>query len=98
MGPEPIRRILCSSLLRGIRRANCRPKPERVTSRNALRCRRAPLSVEPNLTNPLHSREDVVSGLTAHTDELGADDARHEIARQIENFLRCRTVEPFAQD
>ncbi len=43
-------------------------------------------------------RQHVVGGLAPHPHQLGADDAGDEVLRQIENFLRGRAVEAFAED
>jgi len=52
-----------------------------------LRHRHA-LAIEVNLANPFDPGQHVIGGLTAHTHQFGADNSGHEIARQIQNFLR----------
>ena len=54
----------------------------------------AALPVEVNFADALDPREHVIGRLAAHPDELGADDAGDEIARQIENFLRRGAIQP----
>jgi hypothetical protein len=59
---------------------------------------RHPLPIQPNFTDAFDPREHVVNRLAADAHQFRTDDARHEIARKIENFLRCRAFEPFAKD
>jgi len=51
-------------------------------------CRRHALAIEVDLANPFDPGQHVIGGLTAHTHQFGADNSGHEIARQIQNFLR----------
>ena len=63
-----------------------------------LRHLRHALSIEPHFADTFDSREDVINRLASDTDQFRAHNARHEIAGQIENFLRSRVLESFAKD
>src|SRR4030081_1451115 len=52
-----------------------------------LRLRHA-LSIQPNFTDAFDPREHVINRLAADAHQLRADNARHEIARNIQNLLR----------
>src|SRR5205085_11344849 len=56
------------------------------------------LPVEINFADALDPRENVIGGLTPDANQLGADNSAHEIAGQIENFLRRCAIETFAED
>jgi hypothetical protein len=56
------------------------------------------LSVEPNFANAFDAREYVIDGLAANAHQLRPNDAGHEIAREIENFLRRRAFESLAKN
>src|SRR5881392_2342073 len=56
------------------------------------------LAVYPNFADAFYPREHVVHSLAAEAHQFRADDARHKIAGQIQNLLRCRTVEPLAKN
>ena len=47
---------------------------------------------------PFDPRQHVIGRLTAHTHQLGADNSGHEIARQIQNFLRGCAFKPLAKN
>ena len=63
-----------------------------------LRHLRHALPVQPDFADAFDAREDVIDRLAAEAHQFRADDARHEIARQIENLLRRRAIEPFAKN
>ena len=63
-----------------------------------LRHLRHALPVEPHFADTFDSREDVINRLASDTDQFRAHNARHEIAGQIENFLRSRALESFAKN
>ncbi len=63
-----------------------------------LRYLRHALAVEINLTNAFDAREHVINRLAANAHQFRADDARHEIARKIENLLWRRAFEAFAKN
>ena len=56
------------------------------------------LAIEVHFADPLDAREHVVNRLAADAHKLGADDARDEIARQIENLLGRSTLQALAKD
>src|SRR5436190_8860642 len=60
--------------------------------------RRHALPIEVNLANPFDSREYVIGRLASHAHQLGPDNSRHEIARQIENVLWGRAFKPLAKN
>ena len=63
-----------------------------------LRHLRHALSIEPHFADTFDSREDVINRLASDTDQFRAHNARHEVAGQIENFLRRRALESFAKN
>ena len=56
------------------------------------------MSVQPDFADAFDAREDVIDRLAADSHQLRSDDAGYEIAREIENFLRCRAFESFAKN
>jgi hypothetical protein len=72
------------------------PQPRRLCYRE-LRRRHA-LPIEVNFANPFDSREYVIGRLAPHAHQLGPDNSRHEIARQIENVLWGRAFKSFAKN
>src|SRR5438034_3281546 len=54
--------------------------------------------MEVDLADAFDAREHVIDSLAANAHELCAYDARHKIARKIENLLRRRTVQTFAKN
>src|SRR3954470_366049 len=59
---------------------------------------RHPPAVEVNFADAFDPREDVINRLAPDADQLAPDNTGHEIARQIENFLRCPAIESLAQN
>ena len=59
---------------------------------------RHPLTIQVNFADAFYPREHVINGLAAKPHQFGADDPRHEITGQIENFLRRGPVEPLAKN
>ena len=56
------------------------------------------LPIEVNFADTFDAREHVIHRLAADAHQFRTHDACHEIARQIENFLRSRPFEAFAKD
>src|SRR5689334_1663236 len=56
------------------------------------------LAIEVNLTNALDPRQHVVRRLATDAHQLGANNSRYEIARQIKNFLWSRAFESLAKN
>ena len=89
--------LACSELF--TRPGSAGKMPAGPTAKMAvLRHLRDALAVQPNFADAFYSREDVIHSLAADPHQFRADDARHEITRQIENLLRRRTVEPLAKN
>ncbi len=59
-------------------------------------CHALPIKV--NFADTFDAREHVIHRLAADAHQFRTHDACHEIARQIENFLRSRPFEAFAKD
>src|ERR1700745_2622444 len=73
--------------------------PAGPTARMAvLRYLRHPLTIEIDFADAFYPREHVINSLAAEAHQFRADDARHEITREIENFLRRGAVEPLAKN
>ena len=75
-----------------------RPAGQIHAAEPVLRHLRHALPVEPNFADAFYPREDVIHSLAAKPHQFRADDARHEITRQIQNLLRRRAVEPLAKN
>src|SRR5437879_13603144 len=91
MGPEPISRILLSSLFRGsCASGNCKRNHVKFT-RESLRHLRHALPIQPHFANAFNASEDIVHGLTAETHQFGADDTGDASARENENLMCGRT-------
>ena len=56
------------------------------------------LPVQPDFADAFDSGENVIHSLAAHAHQFRAHDARHEIARQIENLLRRRAIQSLAKN
>src|SRR6202022_4807819 len=56
------------------------------------------LAIEVHFADAFDAREHVINRLAANAHKLGADDARYEIARKIENFLRRAAFEALAKN
>ncbi len=65
---------------------------------SALRHLRHALAVQPHLADAFDPREYVINCLAADAHEFRTNDASHEIAGKIENFLRSRAFESFAKN
>src|SRR5262245_32615074 len=63
-----------------------------------LRYLRHAFAVQIHFADAFYPREDVIHGLAAESYQFCADNARHEITRQIQNLLRCRPGEPLAEN
>src|ERR1700716_3262768 len=75
-------------------------KPNPANRINALRHLglRHALAIEVHFADAFDARENVINRLAANAHKLGADDARYEIARKIENFLRRAAFEALAKN
>src|SRR5437899_8096631 len=56
------------------------------------------LPIEVNFADAFDARQNVIHRLAADTDQFRTHNASHEVARKIENLLRSRGFEAFAQN
>jgi hypothetical protein len=54
--------------------------------------------VAPHSQSSLHPTENVVDRLAALANQIGSDDAGHEVSFELEDFSGSRAIEPFAED
>ena len=64
---------------------SCSPSPWHWRWRHAL-------PVQPDFADAFDAGEDLIDSLAADAHQLSADDAGHEIARKVENFLWLRAL------
>ena len=64
----------------------------------ALSHLRHALTIEINFADAFDAREHVINRLTADANQVRTHDPGHEIAREIEDFLRGRALEAFAKN
>src|SRR5262245_58507379 len=90
-----------NSRLRLLNRKTHRPEarlPRQTRTPVLLRHLCHTLPIQPDLADAFDTREHIVDSLAADAHQLGANDARDEIARKIEKFPRPRTFEALAKN